>query len=91
MARKEYMVIDIVDLLRRCQRGDTLRSLARTTGMDRKTVSKYLRLVYKKGFSADWDVERIAAEVLTELSARLPGPVPSKGQVLLPHKETIKE
>ena len=50
MARKEYMVIDIVDILRRAQRGDTIRSLARATGMGRNTVKKYLRLAYKKGY-----------------------------------------
>jgi transposase len=93
MARKEYMVVDIVDILRRCQRGDTIRSLARATGMGRNTVKKYLRLAYKKGFTPEGpcDLERIAAEVLTELNASLPGPFPSRGQVLLPHKEEIKE
>jgi transposase len=93
MARKEYMVVDIVDILRRCQSGDAIRSLARATGMGRNTVKKYLRLAYKRGFTpeAPCDLERIAAEVLTELNACLPGPAPSKGQVLLPHKETIKE
>ena len=93
MARKEYMVIDIVDILRRCQRGDTIRSLARAVDMGRNTVKKYVRLAYKKGFTLDspCDLERIAAEVLTELNARLPGPVPSKGLLLFPHKEKIKE
>jgi transposase len=93
MARKEYMVVDIVDILRRSQRGDAIRSLARATGMGRNTVKKYLRLAYKKGFTPEvpCDLERIAAEVLTELNACLPGPSPSKGQVLLPHKETIKQ
>ncbi len=93
MARKEYMVVDIVDILRRCQRGDTIRSLARATGMGRNTVKKYLRLAYKKGFRPDapCDLERIAAEVLMQLNACLPGPRSSKGLTLLPHKETIKE
>lgn len=92
MARKEYIVIDIVDMLRRCQRGDTARSLSRTTGMDRKTVSKYLRLAYKKGFTREsaCDLERIATGVLAELSTRIPGPSPLKVQALLPHKETIR-
>ncbi len=92
MARKEYMVVDIVDILRRCQRGDTIRCLARATGMGRNTVKKYLRLAYKKGFTPEspCDLERIAAEVLTELNASLPGPSPSRGQALLPHKEDIK-
>ena len=93
MARKEYMVVDIVDILRRCQKDDGIRSIARATGMGRNTVKKYLRLAYKKGFTPDGlcDLERIGAEVLTELNASLPGPAPSKAQALLPHKGDIKE
>jgi transposase len=92
MARKEYMVVDIVDILRRCQKDDGIRSIARATGMGRNTVKKYLHLAYKKGFITEGpcDLEKIAAEVLTELNASLPGPAPSKGQVLRPHKEEIK-
>jgi transposase len=88
------MVIDIVDLLRRCQRGDGIRSLARTTGMDRNTVKKYLGIACKKGFSPEegmCDLEKIAGEVLAELSARLLGPSPVRGEALLPHKETIRQ
>ncbi|HAR94495.1 MAG TPA: hypothetical protein DCR97_00800 [Deltaproteobacteria bacterium] len=92
MARKEYMVVDIVDVLKGCQRGDAIRSLARATGMGRNTAKKYVRLAYKKGFTVEGpcDLEKIAAQVLIEINARLPGPTPSKGQVFLPHKEEIK-
>ena len=41
MAHKEYGVTDILDILRRAQAGDSLRRIARTTGMDRKTVRNY--------------------------------------------------
>lgn len=93
MARKEYMVVDIVDILRRHQKGDGIRSIVRATGMGRNTVKKYLHLASEKGFTAGGlcDLETIAAEVLAELNARLPGPSPSKGQALLPHKEEIKK
>lgn len=92
MARKGYMVVDIVDILRRCRRGDGIRSIARATGMGRNTVKKYLRLAYEKGFIIEGpcDLVMIGAEVLAEVNACLPGPAPSKGQVLLPHKEEIK-
>jgi hypothetical protein len=92
MARKEYTVVDIVDVLRRYQRGDTIRSLARATGMGRNTVKRYIRLAHKKGFTQEGpcDLQKIAAQVLIEINARLPGPAPSKGQALLPHKEEIK-
>ena len=92
MARKGYMVVDIVDILRRCRRGDGIRSIARATSMGRNTVKKYLRLAYEKGFIIEGpcDLVMIGAEVLAEVNACLPGPAPSKGQVLLPHKAEIK-
>jgi transposase len=91
MARKEYRVVDIVDILRRAQSGDTIRSMARATGMGRNTVKKYLRLAYEKGFIIEGpcDLATIATGVLAELNARLPGPAPSKVQALMPHKEEI--
>ena len=93
MARKEYVVVDIVDILRRHQLGDGIRSIVRATGMGRNTVKKYLHLACKKGFNLEGqcDLETIAAEVLKELNAHLPGPSPSKGLTLLPHKEEIKK
>lgn len=92
MARKEYMVVDIVDILRRCRKGDGVRLIARATGMGRNTVKKYLHLAHQKGFTPEGpcDLDRIAADVIMVLNASLPGPVPSKGQALLPHKEEIK-
>jgi hypothetical protein len=93
MARKEYMVVDIVDILRRHQLGDGIRSIVRATGMGRNTVKKYLHLASEKGFTLEGacDLETIAAEVLQELNACLPGPSPSKGLTLLPHKEEIRK
>jgi hypothetical protein len=93
MARKEYMVVDIVDILRRHQLGDGIRSIVRATGMGRNTVKKYLHLASEKGFTTGGvcDLEAIAAEVMKELNGRLPGPAPSKGQALLPHKLTIRK
>jgi transposase len=87
------MVVDIVDILRRCQKGDGIRPIARATGMGRNTVKKYLHLAYRRGFALEGpcDLEKIAADVIMELNASLPGPVPSKGQTLLPHKEEIKK
>ncbi len=87
MARKEYMVVDVVDILRRVQNGYSIRAITRTTGMDRNTLRKYLRLAYKKGFGADklCDLETIAREVVREVQSRLPGPERSIDRILLPH------
>lgn len=39
MAHKEYNVLEIVDVLRRYLAGDSIRSISRSTGMDRNTTS----------------------------------------------------
>ena len=44
MVRKEYSMIEIVDVLRRYQHGDTIRVISRWTGIDRDTARKYLRM-----------------------------------------------
>lgn len=91
MARKEYMVVDIVDILRRVQNGYSIRAIGRATGMDRNTLRKYLRLAYKKGFGKNGlcDLDIIAREVVSEVQSHLPGPERSFEQILLPHKGTI--
>jgi len=92
MARKEYMVVDVVDILRRLQNGYSIRAVTRATGMDRNTLRKYLRLAYKKGFGRDGpcDLETIAGEVVREIQSRPPGPQRSLDQVLLPHKAAVE-
>jgi response regulator of citrate/malate metabolism len=57
MARKEYTMIEIVDVLRRYQQGDGIRAIARSTGIDRNTVRKYLRMAEEKGFSKDGSID----------------------------------
>jgi transposase len=91
MARKEYAVVDVVDILRRVQNGYSIRAITRATGMDRNTLRKYLRLAYKKGFGKDivGDLNAIAGEVVREIQSTLPGPERSYEQVLLPHKDEI--
>ena len=91
MARKEYAVVDVVDILRRLQNGYSIRAITRATGMDRNTLRKYLRLACEKGFTEEGscDLDTIAREVVKEVHSHLPGPERSADQVLLPHKETI--
>ncbi len=53
MAHKEYGVTDITDILRRARAGDSIRRSSKATGLDRKTISNYLRLAAGHGFSVD--------------------------------------
>jgi transposase len=91
MARKEYTVVDVVDILRRVQNGYSLRAITRATEMDRNTLRKYLRLAYKRGFVKDGlcDLDGIAGEVVKEVQSSLPGPERSSDQILFPHKGAI--
>jgi hypothetical protein len=41
MARRMFAVVDVVELLRHWQAGDSLSQMARALGLDRKTVRKY--------------------------------------------------
>jgi len=91
MARKEYTVVDVVDILRRMQQGYSIRAITKATGMDRNTLRKYLRLAGKRGFGKEGlcDLDTIAREVIKEVQSHLPGPERSFDQLLLPHKGTI--
>ena len=71
MARKEYSMIEIVDVLRRYQQGDGIRAIARSTGIDRNTVRKYLRMAEEKGFSKDGSID--LESLATEVFSRSPG------------------
>ena len=53
MAFKEITIMDIWDIVRRRRDGQTIRSIARTLGYDRKTVRKYLTFLHDKGISFD--------------------------------------
>jgi len=41
MARRMFAVVDVVELLRHWQAGDSVSQMARALGLDRKTVRKY--------------------------------------------------
>ncbi len=92
MADKQYIVIEIVDLLRRQAAGHKISAIARSTGMDRKTVRKYIRIAEGKGFAkeSDTNLEDIANAVFREVNG---GDKADDGNnrdtLLLPHKETI--
>ena len=92
MADKEYTVIEILDILRRHTAGDKMRAIARSTGMDRKTISKYIRIAQEKGFTKESDVnfEVIAYAVFREIHGNdTGGDGNTRDTILLPHKETI--
>lgn len=92
MADKEYTVIEILDILRRHTAGDKIRAIARSTGMDRKTISKYIRIAGEKGLTKEdtATLEDIAYAVFRALhGSEDGGDGNTRDSILLPHKETI--
>jgi len=53
MAFKAITIMDIWDIIRRYRDGQTIRSIARTLGYDRKTVRKYIKFLRARGISFD--------------------------------------
>lgn len=96
MAHKEYGVTDIIDILRRLQVGDSLRRTARATGMDRKTISNYLRIAAEHGFAAgvaDDQLAEIASAVFRAVhSPQTKSPsITSASAPLIPHRGLISD
>lgn len=94
MADKEYTVIEIVDVLRRQAAGDKISVIARATGMDRKTVRKYIRIAEGKGLSrgSESSIEDIAYAVFREIhGSDNGGDGNTRDNILLPHRDTISD
>ena len=93
MSDKEYMVIEIVDVLRRQKAGDKISAIARSTGMDRKTARKYIRIAEEMGLGSEcMNIEEVAYAVFREIHGNdSGGDVNTRDNILLPHKESIAE
>ena len=52
MAYREVRVMDIEQVIRRWRAGEAIRAIARTTGLDRNTVRRLIRLAEKTGLKA---------------------------------------
>ena len=85
-------MIEIVDVLRRYQNGDTIRAISRSTGIDRNTVRKYLRMAEKRGFSKEGssDFDSVAMEVFQEAQGPS-GPSAVRDPVLIPYRVQLTE
>src|SRR6266536_322589 len=94
MAHKEYGVTEILDILRRAQAGDSIRRIAKASGMDRKTISNYLRSAAEHGFAAgvtDDHLTEIALAVFRTVHGPQlkPSPSSSASAPLIPHRDLI--
>jgi transposase len=94
MAHKEYNVLEVVDILRRYLAGDSIRGIARSKGMDRNTVRKYIRIAAEQGFSAkfDGDLDEMAYGIFSRVHPEKREETENKrDKILLPHEKTISD
>ena len=93
MGHKEYSVTNIIDILRRAKAKDSIRRIARSTGIDRNTIRNYLRLAATYGFNEivpDEQLAEIAAAVICSVhGGDAKSSEPGASAPLLPHRELI--
>lgn len=95
MGHKEHDVTTILDILRRVQAGDGNRHIARTTGIDRKTISKYLMIARECGYTClakQEELHEIAACVFRKIHlSDGKAPANDNAKLLLSHKDTLTQ
>jgi transposase len=94
MAHKEYGVTDILDILLRAQAGDSIRRIAKATGMDRKTISNYLRIAAEHGFAPGVTDDHLTETALAVFRAvhgpqMKPPSLAAASAPLIPHRDLI--
>jgi transposase len=91
MAFRELTMIDVKELLRRFQAGESERRAARECGADRKTVKRYYEAAEACGLRPDRELtEELIGEIARRVQRRLP-PAPSEAwRSLIPFRERIQ-
>ena len=83
MSFRELTMIDVREVLRRWQAGQSVRHIARESGTDRKTVARYVEAAASCALDAASELtDEVVAEVAQRVQAR-PLPEPSEERRLL--------
>ena len=88
MARKEIKMEELVEVLYQWHKGQSIRGIKRSIGMDRKTISKYIDLAEKYGLSRDMEVQeyqyymRLAGKIQEGLRTPIEGSASHKKTAL---------
>jgi hypothetical protein len=92
MAYRELGMVEIREVLRRWLTGDGLRAITRGTGLDRKTIAKYVRAAAAVGLQRGGPLptdEQIAAVRHHACPPAVATPSEEQ-QALWPHRDTIQ-
>ena len=91
MAYREVRDVDIGEILRRWQRGDSQRQIAVATGVSRNTVAKYIELAEGAGIGRDQpatEVQLAGLHAQSQLPGRQRGP---NDELLSQHEAQLQE
>lgn len=94
MGYREVSVIEIREVLRRWVRGEGLRSIHRNTGVDRKTVRRYVEAAVAAGVVANGDEAQLSdgliGLVCVEVRPERPRGHGTAWEALVPHAELVR-
>jgi len=94
MAYRELSRMEIVDLIRRWQAGETQRAIASHSGIARATVGKYLQAAQRLGLSAagppPGEAELLELARLSRVAATRPGRATPAVEPLAAHREQLE-
>ena len=91
MAYREVRVMDIEQVIRRWTAGEAIRAIARTTGLDRNTVRRLIRLAEKTGLKAGNTPTEEHLQVIRKGIGQPGASQPSEAeQSLQPHRQRIQ-
>ncbi|MEN0067314.1 MAG: IS66 family insertion sequence element accessory protein TnpB [Myxococcota bacterium] len=85
-------MIEIRELLRRWQRGDSYRKVADAVGIDRKTVWRYVEAAQRHGFARGGDAvvsDELVGTVVAEVSPGAPPKIGGMRQLCRDHRDLL--
>jgi transposase len=87
---REVHVVEVKEVVRLWSRGESLRSISRRTGLDRKTVSRYVKAAQQVGCKVGEEAGDAAiGEVIGRVRAQGPGIRGSSWAVCAEHREVL--
>ena len=90
MSYREVHVVEVREVVRLWSRGESLRSISRRTGLDRKTVSRYVKAAQQVGCKVGEEAQDAAlGEVIGRVRAQGPGVRGGSWQKCAEHRELL--
>jgi transposase len=90
LSYREVHVIEVKEVVRLWSRGESLRAISRRTGLDRKTVRRYVKAARQAGCEVGEDAgDGLVGEVIGRVRAQGPGVRGSSWAVCAEHRELL--